>query len=58
MADAIEAAEIGQIATLIVLFDLQTKKCWDSTIINCKQEKLSINRDAHKNIMVVINGKR
>ena len=57
MADAIGAAEKGQIATLIVPFDLQTKKCADSgTVIPHKKEKLSISKDAVKSAAALLRG--
>jgi acetolactate synthase-1/2/3 large subunit len=46
MADAIEAAGIGQIATLIVPYDLQMKKCLESTVIPYKQDKRSISTES------------
>jgi acetolactate synthase-1/2/3 large subunit len=48
MADAIEAADKGQIATLIIPFDLQTKKCASGTVIHHKKEKSSISKEAVK----------
>jgi acetolactate synthase-1/2/3 large subunit len=48
MADAIEAADKGQIATLIVPFDLQTKKCASDAVIPHKKEKPPISKDAVK----------
>ena len=54
MADAIEAAKIGQIATLIVPYDLQMKKCRDSTIIPYEQETRSISREAVKSSAIFL----
>jgi acetolactate synthase I/II/III large subunit len=56
MADAIGATEKGQIATLIVPFDLQTKKCANSAVIPYKQEKLSISKDAVKSAVALLRG--
>lgn len=56
MADAIAAADKGQIATLIVPFDLQTKKCADSAVLPHKKEKLSINNDAVKSAAALLRG--
>jgi acetolactate synthase-1/2/3 large subunit len=58
MADAIGAAEIGQIATLIVPFDLQTNKCRNSTVIPYKQEKRSISKDAVKSAAALLRGSK
>jgi acetolactate synthase-1/2/3 large subunit len=59
MADAIDATKTGQIATLIVPFDLQTKKCRNSKVIPCKQEKLSISKDAVKSAAALLrSGKK
>jgi len=58
MADAIEAAEIGQIVTLIVPFDLQMKKCVDSAVIPYKQERRSINKDAAKSAAALLRGSK
>jgi acetolactate synthase-1/2/3 large subunit len=58
MADAIEAAKIGQIATLIVPFDLQTKKCLDSMVIPYKQEKRSISKDAVKSAAAMLRASK
>ena len=54
MADAVEAAKIGQIATLIVPFDLQMKNGLDSTVIPHKQEKRSISKDAVKSAAALL----
>jgi acetolactate synthase-1/2/3 large subunit len=57
MADAIGAAEKGQIATLIVPFDLQTKKCADSgTVIHYKEEKLSISKNTVQSAAALLKG--
>lgn len=57
MADAIGTAEIGQIATLIVPFDLQTKMCTNGgAVIPYKKEKLSISKDAVKSAAVLLRG--
>jgi acetolactate synthase I/II/III large subunit len=49
ITEAIEAAERGRIATLIVPFDLQTKKCAGSgAVVPHKREKLSVSKDAVK----------
>ena len=56
MADAIEAVQKGQIATLIVPFDLQTKKCANSAVIPHEQEKLSISKDAVKSAAALLRG--
>jgi acetolactate synthase I/II/III large subunit len=48
MADAIRAAQTGQIATLIVPFDLQTKQCRNNAVLPYKQDKRSISKDAVK----------
>ena len=58
MADAIEATEIGQIATLIVPFDLQTKKCGDSMVIPHTQEKRSIGKDTVKSAAALLRGSK
>ncbi len=59
MADAIGAAETGQIATLIVPFDLQTKKCAGSgTITPYKKEKLSISKDTVKSAAALLRGSK
>jgi len=58
LADAIEAVEIGQIATLIVPFDLQTKKCRNSTVITFKPEKRSISKDAVKSAAALLRGSK
>jgi acetolactate synthase-1/2/3 large subunit len=56
MADAIRAAQTGQIATLIVPFDLQTKKFANGTVIPYKPEKLSISKDAVKSAAALLRG--
>lgn len=48
MADAIEAADKGQIATLIVPFDLQTEKCGSDAVVSYKKEKPSVSKGAVK----------
>src|SRR5664280_1674615 len=58
MADAIEATEIGQIATLIVPFDLQTKKCGDSMVIPHTQEKRSIGKDTVKSAAALLRSSK
>jgi len=59
MADAIEAAQTGQIATLIVPFDLQTNKCGDSMVIPHTQEKRSIGKDTVKSAAALLrSGKK
>jgi acetolactate synthase-1/2/3 large subunit len=59
MADAIGNAEIGEIATLIVPFDLQTKKCAPSAIIPYKKEKISVSQDAVKSAAALLrSGKK
>lgn len=59
MADAIGAAQAGQIATLIVPFDLQTNKCADSgAVIHYKKEKLSIRKAALKAAVLLGAGKK
>lgn len=56
MADAVEASKTGQIATLIVPFDLQTKKCGDSMAIPQKQEKRSIDKNTVKSAAALLRG--
>ncbi len=56
MADAIGATQPGQIATLIVPFDLQTKKCANSVVVTHKQEKPSISKDAVKLAAALMRG--
>jgi acetolactate synthase-1/2/3 large subunit len=56
MADAIEASETGQIATLIIPFDFQTKKCAENTVIPYKEEKRSISRDTVKSAAALLRG--
>ena len=56
MVDAIGAAQKGQIATLIVPFDLQTKKYDDNAVIPYKKEKLSISKDAVKSAAALLRG--
>lgn len=56
MADAVEASKTGQIATLIVPFDLQTRKCQNSFVIPYKQEKLPISSDAVKSAADLLRG--
>ncbi len=46
MVNAVEAAKLGQVATLIVPFDLQMRDCDDSSFIPFKQEKESVSKDA------------
>ena len=59
MADAIEATETGQIATLIVPFDLQTKNCANSAVIPHKQEKKSTSMDTAKSAAALLkSGKK
>jgi acetolactate synthase I/II/III large subunit len=58
MADAIGAAQTGQIATLIVPFDLQTKKFANGTVIPYKLEKLSISKDAVKSAAALLKGSK
>jgi acetolactate synthase-1/2/3 large subunit len=48
MADAVEAADKGQIATLIVPFDLQTEKCGSGAVVSHKKEKQSVSIGAVK----------
>jgi acetolactate synthase-1/2/3 large subunit len=48
MADAVEAADKGQIATLIVPFDLQTEKCGSGAVVSHKREKQSVSIGAVK----------
>ena len=48
MADAVEAADKGQIATLIVPFDLQTEKCGSGAVVPHKKEKSSVSMGAVK----------
>ena len=48
MADAVEAADKGQIATLIVPFDLQTEKCGSGAVVSHKKEKPSVSMGAVK----------
>ena len=48
MADAVEAADKGQIATIIVPFDLQTEKCGSGVVVSHKKEKPSVSRGAVK----------
>jgi acetolactate synthase I/II/III large subunit len=54
MADAVEAAKIGQIATLIVPNDLQMKKCWDTTVIPYKVDKRPVSPDAVKSAAALL----
>ena len=58
MADAIRAAQTGQIATLIVPFDLQTKKCRNSAVIPYKQDKRSVSKDAVKAAAALLRGSK
>ena len=58
MADAVEAAQTSQIATLIVPFDLQTKKCANSVVIPYKQEILPISSDAVKSAADLLRGSK
>jgi acetolactate synthase-1/2/3 large subunit len=59
MADAVEASQTGQIATLIVPFDLQTKKCANSAVILYKKEKLSVSKDTVKSAAALLkSGKK
>lgn len=48
MADAVEAAKQGQTATLIVSFDLQTKKNITAAAVSAKPENKSVDRDEIK----------
>ncbi|MGA3280998.1 MAG: acetolactate synthase large subunit [Smithella sp.] len=48
MADAVEAADKGQIATLIVPFDLQTEKCGSGAVVSHKKDKQSVSIGAVK----------
>ncbi|MGD0278781.1 MAG: acetolactate synthase large subunit [Smithella sp.] len=48
MADAVEAADKRQIATLIVPFDLQTEKCGSGAVVSHKKEKPSVSMGAVK----------
>ncbi|HAR48675.1 MAG TPA: hypothetical protein DCR81_00885 [Smithella sp.] len=59
MADAIGAAQSGQIATLIVPFDLQTNKCANSGgVIHYKKEQLSISKAAVKAAVLLGAGRK
>lgn len=48
MEDAVEAADKGQIATLIVPFDLQTEKCGSGAVVSHKKLKPSAGTGAVK----------
>jgi acetolactate synthase-1/2/3 large subunit len=56
ISDAIEAANTGRIATLIVPYDLQMKKCRDSTVIPYMQERKSASRDAVESAAGLLRG--
>jgi acetolactate synthase-1/2/3 large subunit len=58
MANAIGAAQSGQIATLIVPFDLQTKQCRNNAVIPYKQDKRSISKDAIKAAAALLRGSK
>ena len=59
MADAIEASQTGQIATLIVPFDLQTKMCANSAVIPHKKEKTSTSKDTVRSAAALLrSGKK
>jgi acetolactate synthase-1/2/3 large subunit len=56
MTDAIEAARTGQIATLIVPFDLQTKNYSPSAVIPCNQVKPSVGGNNVKSAAALLRG--
>ena len=59
MTDAITAAQTGQIATLIVPFDLQTAKCGNSPVLPHQQEKSSVSAHVVKSAADLLkNGKK
>jgi acetolactate synthase-1/2/3 large subunit len=59
MADAIGAAQAGQITTLIVPFDLQTNKCANSgAVIPYKQKKISISKEAVNSAAALLRGSK
>ena len=58
MADAVRAAQAGQIATLIVPFDLQTKQCRNGAVIPYKQDKRSVSKDAVKAAAALLRGSK
>ncbi|MGP8153549.1 MAG: acetolactate synthase large subunit [Smithella sp.] len=58
MADAVAAAQTGQIATLIVPFDLQTKKYGESAIIPYNQVKPSLSGNTVKSAAALLKSSK
>lgn len=56
MIDAIDAVQTGQISTLIVPFDLQTKECGNGTVIPHKRKNPSISQDEVKSAVALLKG--
>ena len=59
MIDAVDAAKTGQIATLIVPFDLQKKECGGSDkVVSPVREKQSISEDAFKSAAALLRSSK
>lgn len=58
LADAVSAAKKGQIATLIVPFDLQTKKNINAAVVSGKVEKPSVDKEEIKAAAALLRGNK
>ena len=58
MADAIAAAHLGQISTLIIPYDLQMKKCKEGMIITSPLERKTVSREAVESAAKLLRSKR
>jgi len=58
MADAIAAAHLGQISTLIIPYDLQMKNCKEGTIITSPLRRKTVSREAVESAAKLLRSKR